>query len=34
MEAQLASVASVEAANASFTGLAIEDDAGFRELEP
>jgi hypothetical protein len=33
MEAQLASVASVEAANASFTGLAIED-AGFRELEP
>jgi len=34
MEAQLANVASVEASNASFTGLAIEDYTGFRKLKP
>lgn len=33
MEAQLANVASVEASNASFIGLAIEDYTGFRELK-
>jgi hypothetical protein len=34
MEAQLANVASVEASNASFAGLAIEDYTGFRKLKP
>ncbi|HET6274669.1 MAG TPA: hypothetical protein VFE16_01860 [Candidatus Cybelea sp.] len=34
MEAQLANVASVEGANASFAGLAIEDYTGFRKLKP
>jgi len=34
MEAQLANVASVEAAYASFTGLAIEDYTGFSKLKP
>jgi hypothetical protein len=34
MEAQLADVASVEASNASFAGLAIEDYTGFRKLKP
>lgn len=34
MQAQLANVASVEASNASFSGLAIEDYIGFRKLKP
>ena len=34
MESQLANVASVEASNVSFTGLAIEDYTAFRKLEP